>query len=995
MGALPSRSKGARARGGRTASTTSSSSPASTFPAEERTLHEQESVVDLAGPGAALTPYAAGTNVVLTFGPREDLGNEELEAWARRTTLAVAEELARPTLNAEPAEVERFELGPADESLPAVAALVQLSDLGPLYYQFVYGVPAGSAGLPRIVDPAEILDGAVTCGEYHWAALRNPTIVFQRNALVRALYREHGRRLRFAGVVLMRGYEQTAEDKQRAAAAAAEAADRLGADGAIVTTDAGGNSHTDVMLTVRACEEAGIRTTAIVAEMADPELDELRAHRLGAGGGLDRLDGQCRGARPCVDARARARRRHAARRGPGLRPGADSRQELPRRHQPNRPVRPDGGDMVRAVHYLNQFFAGLGGEEAAGTPPTRLDGPVGPGRGLAAELQEIEIVATLACGDDYFGEHEEEALAALLELLEAERPDLLVAGPAFGSGRYGFACARFSRAASERLGIPALAAMHEENPGVAAADGAVPIAATAVNVAGMREALPRMARLAEALASGRELGPPAEEGYLPRGFRRNEIAEKPGAERAVDLLLAKLAGETRSEVAGGFDRVPPPPAGHGPLARAPRPRHRSGMRSPGQSGQAADDPGAGLAPLRARGRPNARPGPLRVGARRLRRHAGQRGSRTGSSRSTLSAGWSPRAASAGSTTSSTRLRATAPRSPLRLASGARLPPSSPTRGSKPSSSRAPEEPERAAGQCWRRRSSERECRRCSSPRFPRSRRWSARTVSSAARPSPTRSASTKQSAGASSSAPWRCSRPRSSRRPSGRSTPHEPASRLGHPGPPPAASLSPKSAPVCAASCRKRDASCRKERRMTGRAAVRSCSLVLAHAPDLVRHGSKPARELAADADGLLALAHRRASHLRGRARLRAAPGADRQPAPGRALGGRAPLVGAPGRARRDGPYGVIVDQAELYRRLQESDAFGLLNLDGSPAPERRPHHPRGRSCRRLDGGRARPGREPVGLRPPREPRVQDDGRARARAPSPRRPASTPPRSRT
>jgi hypothetical protein len=241
------------------------------FPAEERTLHEQESVVDLAGPGAVLTPYAAGTNVVLTFGPRDDLGNEELEAWARRTTFAATEKLARPTLDAQPAEVERFELGPVDESLPAVAALVQLSDLGPLYYQLVYGVPAGSARLPRVVDPAELLDGAVTCGEYHWAALRNPTIVFQRSTLVRALYREHGRRLRFAGVVLMRGYEQTATDKQRAAGTAAEAAAGLGAEGAIVTTDAGGNSHTDVMLTVRACEEAGIRTTAIVAEMADPD----------------------------------------------------------------------------------------------------------------------------------------------------------------------------------------------------------------------------------------------------------------------------------------------------------------------------------------------------------------------------------------------------------------------------------------------------------------------------------------------------------------------------------------------------------------------------------------------------------------------------------------------------------------------------------------------------------------------------------------------------
>jgi betaine reductase len=214
--------------------------------------------------------------------------------------------------------------------------------------------------------------------------------------------------------------------------------------------------------------------------------------------------------------------------------------------------------VVRAVHYLNQFFAGLGGEEAAETAPTRLEGAVGPGRGLAAHLEGLEIVATLACGDDYFAEHEEEALARLVELLEAERPGVLVAGPAFGSGRYGYACAQFSRIASARLGIPALAAMHEENPGVGAAEGRILIVPTAVNVAGMRDALPRMAALTRALAEGRELGPPEEEGYLPRGFRRNRHAGRAGAERAIELVLAKLGGETRSEVGAGFDRVEPP-----------------------------------------------------------------------------------------------------------------------------------------------------------------------------------------------------------------------------------------------------------------------------------------------------------------------------------------------------------------------------------------------------------------------------------------------------
>ena len=241
------------------------------FAAEERPLHEQESIVDLAGPGAAYTPFADETCVAVTFHAPDGARNEEVEAAARMQTLALAERLASATLEAEPQHVESFELRGVDGDLPRVAALIQLSDLGPLYYQFVYGTPAGEAGLPRVIDPAELLDGAVASGEYHWAAMRNPTLFFQRNSLVRSLYREHGQRVNLVGVVLMRGYEQSADDKQRAAQAAAERALEVGADGVIITTDAGGNSHTDVMLTCRACEQAGIRTTVVLAEETDPE----------------------------------------------------------------------------------------------------------------------------------------------------------------------------------------------------------------------------------------------------------------------------------------------------------------------------------------------------------------------------------------------------------------------------------------------------------------------------------------------------------------------------------------------------------------------------------------------------------------------------------------------------------------------------------------------------------------------------------------------------
>ena len=97
---------------------------------------------------------------------------------------------------------------------------------------------------------------------------------------MRELLDADGVRLRFAGLVACRGYNQSAKDKERAAMLAAKLARELGADGAIVTTDAGGNSHTDTMLTVRACERAGIRTVAIVAEMGGltdhvPEADAI------------------------------------------------------------------------------------------------------------------------------------------------------------------------------------------------------------------------------------------------------------------------------------------------------------------------------------------------------------------------------------------------------------------------------------------------------------------------------------------------------------------------------------------------------------------------------------------------------------------------------------------------------------------------------------------------------------------------------------------------
>jgi len=252
------------------------------FPADERPLHEQEGLIDMAGPGAAYSRLAATTNVVLTFHAKPGAGNESFEAAVRATKLRVARDIAAAAAQLEPETVETLDYdlgGRGKGDLPAVVLLLQLSSLGPLYEIYLYG--STIAGLqPTPLSPLEVLDGALTCGEYHWAGLRNTTYSFQNAELVRELLAADGERLRLAGVVACRGYNQSAEDKERAAMLAAKLAGDLGADGAIVTTDAGGNSHTDTMLTVRACERAGIRAVAMVAEMGGltdhvPEADAI------------------------------------------------------------------------------------------------------------------------------------------------------------------------------------------------------------------------------------------------------------------------------------------------------------------------------------------------------------------------------------------------------------------------------------------------------------------------------------------------------------------------------------------------------------------------------------------------------------------------------------------------------------------------------------------------------------------------------------------------
>lgn len=199
----------------------------------------------------------------------------------------------------------------------------------------------------------------------------------------------------------------------------------------------------------------------------------------------------------------------------------------------------------KIVHYINQFFAGIGGEEKADIAPEARVGVVGPGLMLQKALgDDCEVIATVVCGDNYFGSHiDKGVLPELLGLIGKFEPDGFAAGPAFNAGRYGVACGAIARAVEDELRIPAVTGMYEENPGVDMFRKDVHIIRTGDSGADMRRAMPLMAALLRKKIAGEEILGPQEEGYLERGIRVNRFNEHRGSERAVDLLLRKIKGE--------------------------------------------------------------------------------------------------------------------------------------------------------------------------------------------------------------------------------------------------------------------------------------------------------------------------------------------------------------------------------------------------------------------------------------------------------------------
>jgi len=235
-------------------------------------LSPAESIIDMSGPAAPYCALSDTANVALICHSAPGVTNAEFDAALHRAKLKAAVYLAQATARLQPPELERYALTAVDASLPRVVYLDLLHQQGLMAQTFLYG--RQTQGLePTILHPNEMLDGALVNGNYR-APGRGITYAHCDNYLVRELYRRHGQDVNFLGVVIGRGWQDTQYLKERQGWMMARVARLLGAEVAIISADVGGtggNNTIDFMQTIKACEQMGLRTVAVLQESGNPD----------------------------------------------------------------------------------------------------------------------------------------------------------------------------------------------------------------------------------------------------------------------------------------------------------------------------------------------------------------------------------------------------------------------------------------------------------------------------------------------------------------------------------------------------------------------------------------------------------------------------------------------------------------------------------------------------------------------------------------------------
>jgi glycine reductase complex component B subunit alpha and beta len=229
---------------------------------------QRSAILDMWGPGAAASRFAKLLHLVLILRLKQGLGEYDAHSAIQRAEFLVAKKLAELTEGQAPAQVAHYELASAAQSAPRVALIQGCITNGGQPHSGVsyYGLPIRES-LSTLVHPNELFDGAISTNTTRGIGYYPTTWDWQNHPLALELYREQtAGHLSFAGVIIERIAYDTIHGKEVVARNTAQLASRIGAEAALVTWLGSGNAFVDVMLTIRACERIGIKTTLVTYE---------------------------------------------------------------------------------------------------------------------------------------------------------------------------------------------------------------------------------------------------------------------------------------------------------------------------------------------------------------------------------------------------------------------------------------------------------------------------------------------------------------------------------------------------------------------------------------------------------------------------------------------------------------------------------------------------------------------------------------------------------
>ena len=229
---------------------------------------QRSAILDMWGPGAAASRFSKFVHLVLITRLKEGLAELDAHGAIQSAEFEVAKKLAEVTRGLAPVQVQRYKLDGPKKDAPRVVLIQGCITNGGQPHSGVsyYGLPIRES-LATLIHPNELFDGAVTTNTTRGIGYYPTTRDWQNHPLAVELYREQAAgRLNFAGVIIERISYDNFHGKEVAALNTAQLAAQVGADGALMTWLGSGNAFVEVMLTIRACERRGIKTTLVTYE---------------------------------------------------------------------------------------------------------------------------------------------------------------------------------------------------------------------------------------------------------------------------------------------------------------------------------------------------------------------------------------------------------------------------------------------------------------------------------------------------------------------------------------------------------------------------------------------------------------------------------------------------------------------------------------------------------------------------------------------------------